>query len=145
MRRIWFVPGACALLLCGCTEDWERLKTIGSKISSRAPQAGTVKEMDWQEIGATVRSSLTNNPIVHRVQMRLRYDRDLAKEAITVVFKGAGQIELTGSVASENLRVRAADIASRTLGVEEVVNSLTTHAQDKPESPEKPMGGEAAK
>jgi len=135
MNRRSILAGSCVLLLCGCNDDWERLKIIGKKLSDRAPQAGQVKDLDWREAGDLIRSSLTQHPLVHRVQMRLRLEKDLARETIVPVLKGPGQIELTGSVSTENQRARAGDVASRTVGVDEVVNSLTIGTAEKPAVP----------
>lgn len=135
MNRRSILAGGCVFLLCGCNDDWERLKIIGKKLSDRAPQAGQVKDLDWREAGDMIRSTLTQHPLVHRVQIRLRLEKDLAKETIVPVLKGPGQIELTGSVATENQRARAGDVASRTVGVDEVVNSLTIGTGEKPAAP----------
>lgn len=130
MRRFPILAAFLGFLACGCQDDWDRLKVIGQKLANRAPNAPQVKEVDWREAGDMIRSSLTESPAVYRVKMRLRFEKDLAQTSIRVVNKGAGRIELTGTVSSENQRVRAADIASRTAGVEEVVNSLTLSAQE---------------
>lgn len=131
MKAKWFASALFIAPVCGCTEDMDHLKAIGAKLANRTPQAEKLGKMPWSDTARQLHSALSRDPIIHRVSYRLHFDKDLAEEKVTTELKGPGQIELTGFVSSENHRERAGEIASRTLGVEEVVNNLKV---GKPES-----------
>jgi hypothetical protein len=135
MKAKWFAPSLLMAAVCGCTDDMEHLKAIGAKLANRTPQAENLGKMPWSDTARQLHSAISRAPLVHRVSYRLLFDKDLAEEKVSTELKGPGQIELTGFVSSENHRERAGEIASRTLGVEEVVNNLKV---GKPESA--PMG-----
>ena len=134
MKAKWFASAFLIAPVCGCTEDMEHLKAIGAKLANRTPQAEKLGKMPWSDTARQLHSAISKSPLVHRVSYRLQFDKDLAEEQVATELKGPGQIELTGYVSSENHRERAGEIASRTLGVEEVVNNLKV-GKPEPASP----------
>lgn len=124
MNVKWTGFSLLALPLCGCVEDFEHLKAIGTKLAHRTPQAEKLGKLPWSDAARQLHSSLTKDPVSHRVSYRLKFDKDLADHSIQAEIKGPGQIELTGYVDSANQRERAMEVASRTIGVVEVVNNL---------------------
>lgn len=136
MKAKWFASSLLMAAVCGCTDDMEHLKAIGAKLANRTPQAEKLGKMPWSDTARQLHSAISRAPLVHRVSYRLQFDKDLAEEKVSTELKGPGQIELIGYVSSENHRERAGEIASRTLGVDEVVNNLKV---GKPESA--PMAG----
>ena len=138
MKPKWFASALLLAPVCGCTEDLEHLKAIGSKLANRTPHAEKLGNMPWSDTARQLHSSISKAPLVHRVSFRLQFDKDLAEENVTTELKGPGQIELTGFVSTENHRERAGEIASRTLGVEEVVNNLKVGKPETNPSGENP-------
>ncbi len=124
MNAKWSAFALLSLPLCGCVEDFDHLKAIGAKLAHRTPQADKLGKLPWSDAARQLHSSLTKDPLSHRVSYRLQFDKDLADQSIHAELKGAGQIELTGYVDSANQRERAMEVASRTIGVVEVVNNL---------------------
>lgn len=124
MHAKWPTFALLTLPLCGCVEDFEHLKAIGAKLAHRTPQADKVGKLPWSDAARQLHSSLTKDPLSHRVSYRLKFDKDLADQSVQAEIKGPGQIELTGYVDSANQRERAMEVASRTIGVVEVVNNL---------------------
>ena len=124
MNAKWSAFALLSLPLCGCVEDFDHLKAIGTKLAHRTPQADKLEKLPWSDAARQLHSSLTKDPLSHRVSYRLQFDKDLADQSIHAELKGAGQIELTGYVDSANQRERAMEVASRTIGVVEVVNNL---------------------
>jgi osmotically-inducible protein OsmY len=59
------------------------------------------------------------------VLTRLRWDKGLAGTAVQVDTPGTGVVRLQGTVADDQQRRRAVDLAESTQGVEKVVDELT--------------------
>ena len=107
MNAKWSAFALLSLPLCGCVEDFDHLKAIGTKLAHRTPQADKLGKLPWSDAARQLHSSLTKDPLSHRVSYRLQFDKDLADQSIHAELKGAGQIELTGYVDSANQRERA--------------------------------------
>ncbi len=106
-----------AALTVGCNRrDAEAMSRIGKKL---AVIAGDLKEnldSGWQGVYKGAR-------LEARVSARLRWEKSLADTAIQV--KAAGNdIELTGTVQTQEQKRRALDLALSTAGVDKVNETL---------------------
>ena len=64
-------------------------------------------------------------PVEEQVRLRIRTDKSMAGTEVEVLRGGAtGEVRLRGLVATPALQLRAAIIASETLGVDKVFNEL---------------------
>ncbi len=109
----------CSLALClgGCSRnDTECLARLGRKLAERAEQASEEiagkLDLDWKIAAADA-------GIARRVEQRLRWDRFLADAGLEVRGTGA-EVELLGTVRTEQQRQRAIKLAESTVGVEKV-------------------------
>ena len=90
MNAKWSAFALLSLPLCGCVEDFDHLKAIGAKLAHRTPQADKLGKLPWSDAARQLHSSLTKDPLSHRVSYRLQFDKDLADQSIHAELKGAG-------------------------------------------------------
>jgi hypothetical protein len=120
----WLVLGLSALA-GGCgSKDTEHLTRIGQKLAARFDQlSGGAPGKAYNSLEAA-RAGWNGAPLDARVSCRLRLDKQLADIPIQVRASG-GVVELRGSVADAEQRQRAVELAETTVGVEQVIDSLT--------------------
>jgi hypothetical protein len=123
----WFLIG----LLCvgGCAkQDADRLARIaqktGEKLDSLTGGVRSKVNGGWH----AARGSLGETTLDSRVETRLQWDKTLADVNIQAKIAGPGVVELRGTVASEEQRQRAIDLAQSTAGVTSVTDSLEVAA-----------------
>jgi len=118
MSRISSAAVALCVLAAGCNQqDVDGLGRVGKKVMAQARSAaGPLR--DKFDSGVRGLAGLRE-----RVQSRLQWDRQLADVAIEV-HVSAAEVELKGSVKTEDQRRRAIELAESTQGVERVIDSL---------------------
>jgi hypothetical protein len=118
------------LLAAGCSrDDADGLARVGRKLQDRAEALAS-------ELQSIINLDLGGHTALEtRVLHRLRWDRTLADQAITVKAQGS-EVELHGTVADAAQKRRAVEIAESTVGVEKVIDQL--RLADEPANPEPP-------
>jgi osmotically-inducible protein OsmY len=110
------------MAVAGCqARDGELLAQAGQRAGqklglSRGPSTNTLT--------GTLRASLGETSLSARVENRLRWDRFLVDQPITVVTSGTAAVTLRGTVPEAAMRQRAVELAKTTLGVERVVDEM---------------------
>jgi hyperosmotically inducible protein len=102
-------------------------ETIGEKIddAAAAVRRGVDKAGDAVKGQyARVKASVHSMGVEGRVYGRLHWDKSLQNATIDVSVSKDGTATLTGSVASLTAKTTAVDLATRTVGVERVVDQL---------------------
>lgn len=127
LHKRW--PGrllACVAVVCGgCgSQDAEYLARISRKVAAR------VEHLTGQTHDKLADGLLEEMGLDTRVAIRLRWERALAGARIQVRLVGTGAVELTGRVADESQRQRAAELAETTAGVDQVTNALEVEPPD---------------
>lgn len=119
----WLLSG----LLCigGCAkQDADRLARIAQKTGEKLDHlTGGVRgkvNSGWH----AARGSLGDATLDSRVETRLQWDKTLADINIQAKIAGPGIVELRGTVASEEQRQRAVELAQSTAGVTSVTDLL---------------------
>jgi hypothetical protein len=112
---------ALAALTCGCArQDKERLAVIGSRLSAKAEEwtwgSRSKLTAGWQAL----RTHWEELSLDARVAARLRWDKTLAGAAIRTETSGT-VVRLQGAVHDAAQRRRAVELASTTVGVENVI------------------------
>jgi osmotically-inducible protein OsmY len=128
-RWVWLGLVGGAL---GCSgQDADRLARVGRTAAAKAEDltGGARNRLTggWQAL----RGSWAEATPDSRVAARLHWDKSLAGAAIQVSSPGNGQVRLQGTVADLSQRRRAVELAQATLGVEEVLDELTTQPIEK--------------
>ncbi|HEU5077737.1 MAG TPA: BON domain-containing protein [Opitutaceae bacterium] len=101
--------------------DWH---LTGSDIRHDLEKGGEVIRTKARAAGSTIASAASNAKVVSIIKTKYTLDKDLSARAISVS-SDAGKVELTGSVANEELIGRAVALALDTDGVIEVTSHLT--------------------
>lgn len=127
-RGKWRLTLILSLALCGCSEDADRLGRVCQKVAARFEGVTESLRGKLQSSAGAVRGSVIETSLDSRVALRLRWDRDMEGAEVQVNPVGPGVIELHGSVADLRQRRRAIELASTTVGVENVIDRLTTEA-----------------
>jgi osmotically-inducible protein OsmY len=113
---------ACVLVaVTGCTkQDTESLGRIGRKLLDRAHSAaddvGNKLDLGWKPGAGEI-------SVRDRVSERLRWEKSLDGLALEVKGEG-GNVEITGQVQNAAQHDKALELASSTLGVENVADQL---------------------
>jgi hypothetical protein len=120
MRR-WHFMAILALTTTGCNrQDVDGLQRIGRKVLDRAQAAASPLR---EKFDHTLHGIGGHVSIRERVQQRLQWDKTLADVAVEVAVSEK-DIELKGTLKSEEQRRRAVELAETTNGVERVTDSL---------------------
>src|SRR5262245_35794704 len=119
----WLLAGLAALGP-GCNrQDADRLARVGRKVVERAEEASggvtTSLTTGWQG----VRANMDAGGLDARVSSRLRWDKSLADFPIEVSARG-GIVELKGTVQNLTQRRRAVELATSTVGTEQVIDLI---------------------
>jgi osmotically-inducible protein OsmY len=127
-RARWLVAGLL-LGLAGCShQDADRLTRVArraaAKIEALTGGVGHQLPDGWQ----TLHVGGDEAALESRVGTRLRWDRALAGATIEVRASGT-TVELHGTVADDNQRGRAVELAGATLGVEHVTDKMELTAE----------------
>lgn len=117
-----------ALMLCGCSQDADRLARVFQKTASKFDGVTEGLREKLQNGWGAVRGSMSEASLDSRVALRLRWDTDMKGADVQVSLVGSGAVELTGTVADLMQRRRAVELAHTTAGVENVVDRLTVEA-----------------
>jgi hypothetical protein len=121
---------ALALQASGCGQDADRLARIGRqttvKLDNLAGGAHGKVAHGWEAI----RGSWSEATLDSRVATRLHWDKHLAEVEIQVDSPSPGVVRLQGALPDVSQRTRAMEIARSTLGVEKVVDNLTTTSSE---------------
>jgi hypothetical protein len=113
------------LPIAGCADaDTDKVRRVGEKTYDRLAQMASET---WDELGRTlldhtVKEEATPD-VKTRVEQRLKWDTALSQHRITVTVHEE-EITLTGSIATEELKQKAEQLATQTLGVTKVINDL---------------------
>jgi osmotically-inducible protein OsmY len=116
------------LAACGCSEDADRLGRVCQKVSAKFDGVTEGMRGKLQSGAGAVRGSVIEASLDSRVALRLRWDKDMAGAEVEVVGAGPGVVELHGTVADLRQRRRAVELASTTVGVENVIDKLTAES-----------------
>jgi osmotically-inducible protein OsmY len=120
MRRHVLLVGF-ALVAAGCNrQDVDGLGSISRKVLERTQSAVAPLRDNFER---TLKDIGVGAGLKERVQQRLLCDKALAAATIDISVKGA-EVELRGTLKSEDQRRRAVDLAETTVGVERVVDQL---------------------
>lgn len=124
MRLPLFLPGL-ALFIAGCSDaDAEKLRKVGDKTYDRA---ALLAQQTFDELGRTLlekhATPAAEPDAVSRVQMRLKWDRDLSGLSLHVV-QSAESITLSGTVKSPAQKEKAIALAEQTTGVSAITDEL---------------------
>jgi hyperosmotically inducible periplasmic protein len=93
---------------------------LGERIDREVQELGNKLQQGWAEI----RKSVDQLSIQGRVYGRLHWDKALQNATFDVQIQNDNVIVLTGSVADEATRLKAATLAQDTVGVQNVINQL---------------------
>jgi osmotically-inducible protein OsmY len=116
------------LMSCGCGKDADRLARIYQKTTARFQGVTNgLREKLHNGLGA-VRGSISETSLDSRVALRLRWDKDMAGAEVEVHSVGPGVVELRGTVADLTQRRRAVQLASTTVGADNVRDALTVES-----------------
>jgi osmotically-inducible protein OsmY len=113
------------LTACGCSEDADRLGRVCHKVAARFDGVTESMRGKLQSGAGAVGGSVIEPGPESRVALRLRWDRDMTGADVQVNSAGPGIVELHGTVADLRQRRRAIELASTTVGVENVLDKLT--------------------
>lgn len=126
-RRRWLIAGLL-LAVCGCSKDVDRLGQVCQRTAAKfAGATGGLRDKLQTGCGA-VRGTVSETSLDSRVELRLRWDKDMAGAEVKVSLAGPGVVELTGTVADLTQRRRAVALAQTTTGIENVIDRLTVEA-----------------
>jgi osmotically-inducible protein OsmY len=139
-RKAWgvVVPIVCLLLGAWTTAAQEPKSTtdvLKEKASSavKAVKKGVASaEEAIKEKYAQARLTVHNMAVEHRVYARLHWDKALNGSKFDVSVSEGGVATLTGAVADAKAKAKAAELASDTVGVTQVVDQLTVSASAAP-------------
>lgn len=125
-----------SLTLAGCSDsDADKLRKVGDKTYDRA---AVIVQQTWDELGRTLLDQQQSSPqhdLLTRVQLRLKWDRDLAE--LPIVASAAGDvITLTGTVKAGEQKDRAISLANSTIGVSKVDDQLVVAEKPKAVEPD---------
>ena len=124
---------ALALMASGCSQDADRLARICQKTSAKFDGLTEGLRDKLHNGWGAVRTSVSETGVDSRVQLRLRWDKDMAGSEVMVSLAGPGVVELSGTIVDLPQRRRAVELAQTTVGVESVLDRLTIEADaDKP-------------
>lgn len=123
MRLLRLVPLVGICLGTGCNRnDGERLALIGrmltQKVEALVPDRNPLQ-------GPFGRHGPTAESLEDRVRVRIKDDRYLSTVPIEVMVEGTG-VRLRGRVEDEALRRRAVELAESTVGVEKVIDEMSS-------------------
>ncbi len=129
MRRLRKLAPIASVFFLGCNnQDTQRLAEVG-RVTAHKIEEVTGGSPDKVRAGlASVSSHLDDAPLDRRVAVRIRWDKLMA-DALIDVQGSDKQIELTGTVVSEEQHRRAIEIAEATAGVEAVVDKIQVKEQ----------------
>jgi osmotically-inducible protein OsmY len=115
---------ALALLPCACEQqDAERLARVAHKAEEKVQALSGGAEGKLTNGLQAVRAGWDEMALDARVAMRLRWDKTLADARIQVHADG-NAILLKGTVAGEEQKRRAIELAEATVGVDKVTDAL---------------------
>jgi osmotically-inducible protein OsmY len=118
--------GLCALLLglCGCNhDDADRLARVSRKAAAKVGGLSGAAPNRLADSWQVVRAGWDDVAVDARVSARLRWDKGLSGAHIEVRANG-GVVELQGTVVDANQRGHAVEVATGTVGVDRVTDSL---------------------
>ncbi|HWG44833.1 MAG TPA: BON domain-containing protein [Gemmataceae bacterium] len=115
-----------ALAVGGCSQDADRMARVCHKTAAKFDGVTEGIRGRLQNGWGAVRGSVSESSLDSRVALRLRWDADMAGADVQVRLAGPGAVELRGTVADLTQRRRAVQLARTTVGVESVVDALTT-------------------
>jgi osmotically-inducible protein OsmY len=119
-----------ALLPCACEQqDTERLARVARKAGEKAQAITGVAEGKLTNGLQAVRAGWDEMALDARVAMRLRWDKALADARIQVQVDG-NAILLKGTVAQEDQKRRAVELAEATVGVDKVTDALLVGGEE---------------
>lgn len=119
------LAGALALQT-GCNrQDTEALARIGRKVVDHAQ---TNVESLRERVDVNLKAPLRPSGLKERVELRLQWDALLADSKIDVSVN-ENEVELAGTLKSEELRRRAVDLTESTLGVQSINIKLEVPAE----------------
>jgi osmotically-inducible protein OsmY len=119
---LWVV---LAGLACGCgNKDADCLGRVCHKAVDKIEVMAGGKRGNLASGFHAFRASLGEATLDSRVASRLNWEKTLADVQIQVQVVKPGLVRLTGKVREFQQRLRAADVALATLGVDQVVNDL---------------------
>jgi osmotically-inducible protein OsmY len=117
-RRLLACAAVGLLALAGCNrQDTECLARIGHKVMEHAEANGTSLR---DRLDANAQGLARPAPLRDKVADRLRWDSQLADAKIEVTAGDAGEVDLTGTVKSDDQRRRAVELTETTVGVQSV-------------------------
>ncbi|MGE3803463.1 MAG: BON domain-containing protein [Gemmataceae bacterium] len=124
MRKLRKLAPLASILFLGCNDqDTQRLAEVG-RVTARRLEELTGGSPDRVRARlASVSGQLDDAPVDRRVAVRIRWDK-LMKDAFVNVQAAENQIELTGTVTSDEQRRRAVEIAEATDGVTAVIDKI---------------------
>lgn len=117
------------LTSCGCNQDADRLARVFQKTFAKFDGVTEGLRDKLHNGWGAVRSSVSETSLDSRVDLRLRWDSDMAGADVQVHLAAAGVVELTGVVADLTQRRRAVELAGTTVGVENVRDRLRVEAE----------------
>jgi osmotically-inducible protein OsmY len=120
----WWV--LLAGLTCGCSnQDADCLGRVCRKAVDKMEVMAGGKRGNLASSFHSFRATLGEATLDSRVSSRLNWEKTLADAQIQVEVIKPGIVRLQGKVREFQQRLRAADVALATLGVDQVVNDLT--------------------
>ncbi len=123
-RRTGWLLLAVVLAVVGCQKaDAERLQRVAGKAADKVGSAAGGAQESVTTGLQVMKASVDELSPEGRVAARLRWDKALANSPIRVKADGAA-VELSGSVATAELKQRAVALAQMTVGVERVSDAL---------------------
>jgi len=117
-----------ALAACGCSQDADRLGRICHKVTARFDGVTEGMRGKLHAGAGAVRGSVSEASLDSRVALRLSWDKDMAGADVQVSAVGPGVVELRGMVADLTQRRRAVQLASTTVGADNVLDALTVES-----------------
>ena len=120
----WLFLGVITPLAGACNrQDSEKLANVGRKVSEKAETLTGGSSGRIASGLQSLRADMDKMALDARVSARLRWDKSLEGTRIQVYYHD-GQIELKGQVKNFDQRQRAVQLASSTVGADNVVDSL---------------------
>jgi osmotically-inducible protein OsmY len=124
----WLLLGVLTAA-AGCNhEDADRLARVSRKAAAKVQGLTGDAPGRLAETCQVLRSGWDEVALDARVTARLRWDKGLSGAHVEVRASG-GTVELVGTVASDNQRGRAVELAQATVGVEQVTDRLTVEGE----------------